>query len=280
MRLIFKAGKELEEGIKEYCGFFGIKQADGGMTVRAEKSERDLYVESDGRNAVIGYPKTCAFFYGLSFVCAYYKKPVKLKRSFRKPEVGLIRDVSSGAALNQRGLKTLIICLAALGYDYLGLYIEDMIELKNYPYFGNMKGRYTAGQIKETVGYARKFGVDVVPFVQTLSHLSGAFRQDAFYDINDIDDVLLADDENTYRFIDALIKTVSENFDCKRVNIGMDGSPMMFMGKYLDEHGYFSDKSEIFMRHFNRVCEICFQYGLTPETWSDFFERSADCIKR
>ena len=271
MKFRFETAGDLASGIKEFCEFFGLKEADGGMTVKAEEGGKDLTVCSDGQTAVIKYPKKSAFFYGLSFLPANYKKKFFIKRDYKVKNIGIIRDVSEGAVLNGEGVKTLILCAAALGYDYIGIYLEDLITVKEYPYLGNLRGAYTREQIKNTVDFADMFGMETVPFVQTLAHLSGAFRRDAFYDINDIDDVLLVGNEKTYEFTDALIKTVSENFSSRRINIGMDGSPLMFMGKYLDEHGFAKDKTEVFMKHVERIVKICDKYGLNPEMWSDVF---------
>ena len=43
----------------------------------------------------------------------------------------------------------MIDCLVKMGYDTLELYTEDTYEIEGEPYFGYMRGRYTAREIKE-----------------------------------------------------------------------------------------------------------------------------------
>ena len=49
---------------------------------------------------------------------------------------GVFLDVSQNGVLTVDAVKKYIDCISALGMNTLMLYMEDMYELKDYPYFG------------------------------------------------------------------------------------------------------------------------------------------------
>ena len=65
----------------------------------------------------------------------------------------------------------MIVYMAKMGLDMLMLYTEDMFKMDQYPYFGYMRGAYTKDEIKEIVAFGEKYGVELVPCIQTLAHL-------------------------------------------------------------------------------------------------------------
>ena len=258
-------------GIEKFCRFFGAETGSGGMEIRARKGSGNLTVISDGKEVQISYPTRGAFYHGLSFCLQNDGKRFALERKFEGVRLGILRDCARNAVLSERGAEDLSILAAALGYDSIGLNLEDLLEVEAYPYFGNLRGRYSREQIENVTATAELFGIEIVPCLQTLSDLPAAFKRDVFYEINDTDDVLLADDERTYAFLDAMIGTAAERFSSKRVQIGMRGAARMFRGKYLAAHGD-ADRAEVYVRHLARVTEICKKYGLEPCIWSDAVE--------
>ena len=102
------------------------------------------------------------------------------------------------------------------------LYTEDTYEIKENPYFGYMRGRYTGEQLKSMDQYASRFGIELIPCIQTLAHLGAALKWEAFSDIVDCNDILLIDEEKTYDLIDAMFRTMSGNISSRKINIGMD----------------------------------------------------------
>lgn len=67
-----------------------------------------------------------------------------------------------------------------------------------------------------------------------------------------------------------MIKTCSENFSSRRINIGMDEAEMLGRGKYLNKNGY-TEPSVIMAEHLKKVLEICSKYGMHAMMWSDMF---------
>lgn len=177
--------------------------------------------------------------------------------------LGVMLDCSRGAVYTVEALKKYIDVLAKMGYNSLQLYTEDTYEIKEEPYFGYMRGRYSADELHQLDSYAASKGIELIPCIQTLAHLSGALRWPEYFSCTDVNDILLAEDERTYVLIENMFRACSECFQSRDINIGMDEAHMVGLGKYLDLHGYKS-RYEILIKHLERVCQIADKYGLNP----------------
>ena len=189
-------------------------------------------------------------------------------------KIGLMVDCSRNAVPTVETLKTLINLLEKMGYNRLELYTEDTYEIKGRPYFGYLRGRYTGAEIKETDAYAASKGIELTPCIQVLAHVNQIFRWPAFDNARDCNDILLADEPETYKLIEDMFAALAENFTSRNVNIGCDEAHMVGLGKFLDRFGY-QDRFEIINRHIGRVLEIARKYGFKCAMWSDMYFRLA-----
>lgn len=186
-------------------------------------------------------------------------------------------DMSRNAVMRVGQIKKFIDIAVKFGYNAFGIYMEDVFEIKEEPYFGYLRGRYTERELKELDEYCAKKGVELIPFVQTLAHLNGIFRWQEYEDIRDINDILLIGEEKTYRLITRILQTVKKCFSSPVVHIGMDEAHGMGLGKYLEKHGL-CDRTELFVEHLAKVVKIARGLGLEPVIWSDMFFRLANGI--
>lgn len=186
---------------------------------------------------------------------------------------GVMLDCSRNAVRKPSEIKKFIDVLQKMGYDTLELYTEDTYEVEDEPYFGYLRGRFTGEELRDIDEYAKSKGVELIPCIQTLAHYTAMIRWRHVYDdIFDCNDILLADEEKTYEFIDHLFASLAKNFSSRRVNIGMDEAFGLGLGKYLNKHGY-QNRFDIILKHLERVTEIAKKYGFTPHMWSDMFFR-------
>ena len=185
---------------------------------------------------------------------------------------GVMLDCSRNAVMRVSELKRFIDILEKMGYNTLQLYTEDTLEIKNEPYFGYLRGRYTAAEIKEIDGYAAAHGVELIPCIQTLAHFTNLMHVPAYAPLRDIDDILMIDEPRTYELLDNIFASLAENFTTRVVNIGMDEAFRVGLGKYLDKHG-FVNRRELLLRHLGKVVEIAQKYGFKPHMWGDMFFR-------
>ena len=254
--------------IEELGRYFDVRIASGGMKLSVVSGER-FCVTRRGNAAEIRYVSRHEIFKGIGellasdgdfereYVCAF-------------DTLALMEDCSRNAVMTVASVKRLIAVLALLGYNQLELYLEDTYALDGEPRFGLFRGRYTAAELKEIDDYGKKFGVEVMGCIQTLAHLNQAFRWKEYAEICDCEDILLVDDERTYRLLDKMFGQISSCLSSRYINIGFDEAHLVGAGKYMDRHGYLP-RFEILCRHLRRVCEIAEGHGLKPVMWSDMF---------
>lgn len=188
---------------------------------------------------------------------------------------GVMLDCSRNAVMNLPTLKRFIDCLEKMGYNTLELYMEDVYDVKDEPYFGYLRGRYSQEELKEIGAYAAVHGIELIPAIQTLAHYTNLVKLPHYAKerkLFDILDILMAGDDGVYEFLDRLFAALRKCFQTRHINIGMDEAHFVGLGRYLDEHG-FEDRFRILLKHLARVAEIARKYGFEPHMWSDMFFR-------
>ncbi len=183
---------------------------------------------------------------------------------------GAMVDTSRNAVPRMETVKRLIDQLACLGMNMLMLYTEDTYEVPGYPALGYLRGRYSREDLRQLDDYAAALGVEIVPCIQTLGHMSQYLQWDAAASQRDTADVLLIDAPETYAFIEAAIGSISGCLRSRRIHIGMDEAYGVGLGNYYALHGA-QDRFQMLSRHLGRVVDICKAKGLRPIMWSDMF---------
>ena len=131
---------------------------------------------------------------------------------------GAMFDVSQGnAVLRVETVKSLIRRMAVMGLNFLMMYCEDSYDVPEEPYFGYMRARYTEDELRECDEYAWHFGIEMIPCIQTLSHLIDVLKWPAFDDIKEDYETLFVGGEKTYEFVEHLIRAASRPFRSKRI---------------------------------------------------------------
>lgn len=186
--------------------------------------------------------------------------------------LGAHLDMSRNGIMTVDALKDYMDTLALMGYDQVYLYLEDMFEIHERPYFGYLRGRYTAAELKELDDHADGIGIELIPSIQALGHHEQYLRWQEADSIRDTPEVLLADSEETYAFLEQMIRTVTTSVRSKRIMLGMDETHTLGLGTHLRRFGYEPPK-DIFLRHLKKVFAITDQLGLEGMIASDMFFR-------
>ncbi len=186
--------------------------------------------------------------------------------------LGTMLDCSRNAVMKPETVMQWIDLTADLGYNTVSLYIEDTYEVKDNPYFGHLRGRYSAAELKAIGDHAREKGMEVIPCIQTLAHLDTIFHWPAYDGIRDAEGVMLVGEEAVYTLIDKMFAAMKESLNCTTVNIGMDEAWMLGRGHYLTKNGLVN-RFDILLSHLNRVSEIGRKYGFHLLMWGDMFFR-------
>ena len=256
--------KRLREGLEELRREYGLRFGNGLRVVW--KEEKGFSFSREGNVLVVCTDRLCRVFRAVILCVRGGRKECPLADWY--DDIGFMADCSNNVVPSSDTVKRLIRTLAVLGYNYLQLYTEDTYRIEGEPYFGYMRGAYTGEELKEIVRYAAIFGIEVVPCIQTLAHLGRLFRWPAYRDVNDCFDILLAEEEKTYRLINAMFGTLEKCFVSRRINIGMDEAFFLGAGNYMNRHGY-RPRAEIYLRHLRRVLQIAAAHGFSVMLWSD-----------
>jgi len=280
IKINFHGIDSLSEGIAILSDDLGIEascecSADICLTVN-ETEEHILTASLDGKNASITYGGGKArFFRALAVVVQWVKDGETEKTVTEKPLFsvnGAMVDMSRDAVMNVSTVKFMLRKMALMGLNTYMLYTEDTYEVEGRPYFGYMRGRYTADEIRELDAYAIKLGIELVPCVQMLGHLATHLRWTATAPYKDTANALLVGAEETYKFIDDMLKAIASCFTSRRLHMGMDETHDLGTGKYLDKNGY-RPRAELYFEHLAKVVEMAKSYGFKPMMWSDMFFR-------
>lgn len=239
-----KCGVHLRFIMKELGSFLSIAKGAGGIGFTAEQTEESGYrLIRNSTGVSVTYHELTDFsraFLTFAAMEAQGQKQYEKTEVRSMKEFGVMLDLSRNAVMRVDMIKRFICYAAMMGYTFIGLYMEDTIEIDGESYFGYMRGAMTSAQLKELDEYAARFGIEMRGYIQTLAHLNQIIRYEEYQEIIDTDDILLCEEEKTYQLIDRLLKTVSEAFSSREINIGMDEAYMVGLGKYLEKHGYHS----------------------------------------
>ncbi|MBD2845321.1 beta-N-acetylhexosaminidase [Paenibacillus sp. IB182496] len=244
------------------------------LHVRLQQREGPLEVSRSGSEGVIGYACRAHFFRGLGLFVQLSREGEVFTRT-EQPQFdwcGAMFDASRNGVLHLDSLQRLLRTMAVMGFNGLMLYTEDTYTVEDAPYFGYMRGRYSHEELRAADDYADMLGIEIVPCIQTLAHLGAALQWDYAAELRDTDSILLAGKEETYRWIERMIRAASAPLRSRRIHIGMDEAHELGRGRYLDENGHVP-RFEIMKPHLRKVLDIAEAQGLSPMIWSDMFFR-------
>lgn len=265
-----------EEPLSEFLAVvkeeLGIEESAEGIPVHLVRHEGGLLVHAKEDGVIINYREKSHLFRGLTAWYSRQGETFKIEETANFESIGPMLDLSRNAVLTVEKLKRFILLGSKMGLNAFMLYMEDTFEIPEYPYFGYSRGRYSQAELKELDDYADMLGVELIPSIQTLAHLTNALKWDYAKEMRDTPDILLVGEPQTYAFVEAMIRSVAACFRTKRVHIGMDEAHDLGRGIYQDKHGY-RDRFEIIEEHLLKVKDICDQYGLHAMMWSDMFFR-------
>ncbi len=264
----------LQQPLDEIAPLLSYTISEDGIPVTVRQNDVGAKIITDGDNITIEYHKTPEFFRMLTMLPNRIGKDGVYEEHPAHEDLCLMSDCSRNAVFHLDGAKRMIRYIALMGFTAFMLYTEDTYEIPEYPMFGHMRGRFTQDELRAIDDYAAMFGIEVIPCVQMLGHLTAGLKWPDFAQIRDTDDILLVGEEKTYEFIKAILRTCRACFRTNRIHIGMDETHTLGRGKYLDIHGY-RLRSDIFLEHLNKVVDMCTAHGYAPMIWSDMFFRNA-----
>lgn len=274
LSLLSNNEKEMTEVFLELqnhtCGGSGV------VVESIQQKEPSLKLAFEGKRLKLYWQQQTQFYRGLHLFLQEIKngntKPLQIEEKCCFNETGLMIDCSRNGTVSLDMLREFVRLCAACGLSQLYLYMEDVYEIPEEPYFGAYRGKYTYDELRKLDEYGRKCGVELIPAIQTLAHLHTYLRWPKTKKIQDTEDILLVGSEDTEVFVRQMIQNASRAFSTKKIHVGMDEADQLGLGQYLRMHGY-EDRYGIMMKHMGMVHRICKEEGLEAMLWSDMFFR-------
>ncbi|GGD93728.1 beta-N-acetylhexosaminidase [Paenibacillus nasutitermitis] len=268
----------LKDGLQLLAAEAGIELSSEGRVVEVvNHSINRIIVEAEGDSLRIAYQRKIHFFRAIGLLVEALRESSTFLIE-EEPQFdmnGPMFDVSQGGAvIRTDSIKAFLRKMALMGLDMIMLYTEDSFDVKEQPYFGYMRGRYSQDEIREMDDYADQFGIEMIPCIQTLGHLADVLKWKAFADLRDDHETMLVGYDRTYEFIEQMLVAASAPVRSKRIHIGMDEAWKLGLGEYLVQNGLQS-KADIMNIHLKKVMEIVESLDLVPMMWSDMYFRGS-----
>ncbi len=264
--------KELHDALAILANDYSISTTGKGAVLRFCKISSGLYARQTVDGYEIGYSKLNEAWRALGAVLSGIVDSGELNEKAGMQTVGIMLDCCRNAVLTVDQVKKWLRRVALFGYNWVMLYTKDTYELPGEEYFGYLRGRYSADELREIDNYAGKLGIQMVGCIQTLGHLEPTLRWPAYNEIKDTSSVLLTTEQKSYELIGKMLDFYSSAYNSRRIHIGMDETHDLGRGRYLTVNGY-RDAYEIYNDHLSKVAKMCKERGLEPMIWSDMFFR-------
>lgn len=248
-----------------------IELCDSGIEVEIKKTDR-LNVTCDGNKGTISYITKASFFRMLTQFVKNYKenKAFDYSESIEIETTGIMFDLSRNGIMTVEALAEYFSYMAMMGLNTAGLYLESGFRLDDYPYYGYMQGGYSKEELMAIDDAGDMFGIEVIPFTQTLSHSEKYLIFQAAAPVRDTIRIMRVDSEETYKLIESIIVHLKSCFRTNKIHLGCDEAWNIGRGDYFTEKRLTGAKmpDELFLEHMKRVIDIALKHGIEPQMWS------------
>ncbi len=276
LKLNFKLDDEsLKKPIELLQNKLNFEISDSGFVINVCKSEC-LNIVSDGKAGAISYITKVSFFRMLTlFVKKFNENKIfDYSESIKIPTCGIMLDMSRNGVMTPDALKEYFSYMAMMGLNSAGLYMESMYTLDGYPYFGYMQGRYTKEELRAIDSYGNMFGIEVYPYIATLSHMEKYLKFREAFPVRDTARMMLVGAEATYKLIDAMLTQLKECFRSNKIHLCMDEAWYVGLGEYFkNNRGKVIDQGKLVVEHAEKVVKMALEHGYDPMIWCSSFRR-------
>lgn len=113
------------------------------------------------------------------------------------------------------------------------IYSENMFESRKHPNINSYGGTITPGEIRELIGYARKYHMEVIPQQQTFGHMHYVLRKQKYAHLGERhgSQILSPAEEGSYAFVNDYLEEIVPLFESEFFHIGCDETFELGLGK-------------------------------------------------
>jgi len=191
---------------------------------------------------------------------------------------GVTDDISRRQVSTLENFKRIIRELSRYKYNYYFPYMEDMFRISKHPKIGATSGALTHEEARAVVEYARMYGIEVVPIVQTLGHVQKIVGLPEYRELAELAEetspgelkCFEAGNEKVYSLLRDLFQELFTVFDSEYVHIGCDETRQLGEGKNR-EACQARGHAGVYIDHIKRVLELIKPYRKKVMFYADMF---------
>jgi len=190
---------------------------------------------------------------------------------------GVMVDMSHGPLLRVGEIKRQLDFLARWKVNQYYFYTEASIELDGYPLL-NPKGRFTKGQVREIVAYARERHIDVVPCLELYGHLHDLFRVEKYADLAALPHGEEFDPRNpkVMALLSDWAGQIADLFPSPFVHVGFDETWQIEAAAR--KEGTQSTPAKLFRQQLGGVTDLFTARGRTVMAWADIMVKYPEIV--
>ncbi|MEM3655576.1 MAG: beta-N-acetylhexosaminidase [Thermoprotei archaeon] len=182
-------------------------------------------------------------------------------------------DIARGGVPTIETFKRLVRWLFTLGYNALAVYFEDLYPWSKHPEIGLHRGRLTREEWDELCGYAKLYGLDVIPSLELLGHMENILSLPAYYKYKEMwwsraDGSLNASSREAREFAYELLEDVLDSSPSSYILVGGDETWSLGRGRSLSE-GWVFRGPDLYLEHYREIIARVKKRGKHPIVWGD-----------
>jgi hypothetical protein len=192
---------------------------------------------------------------------------------------GTMVDMSHGPLPTVQEVERQLDFMARWKENQYYFYSEDSIELKGFPLL-NPEGRFTQGDVRAIIAYARHRHIDVVPCLELYGHQHDLFRVERYSSLADLPHGTEFDPRNAevMKLLANWIDQFAQLFPSPFVHIGFDETFQIQMA--VKEGGTGSNPTKLFVDQLNNVARLFEARGKHVMAWADIMVKYPDIVSK
>ena len=192
---------------------------------------------------------------------------------------GISDDFSRGQVSTMENFETILRFLGEYKQNIYMPYMEDVIQLDQYPDIGLGRGALSKKEIAELQRMAEQYFVQVIPIFQTLGHYENILSDPNYMQYAEYPGAasLNSIDADTDRFLFNMLDEVIPQFESAYFHIGCDESRDVGLGatkNVVEKYG----SARVHADHYNKVYDYVTSYGKQVLMYGDIILRHPEIM--
>lgn len=178
------------------------------------------------------------------------------------PIRGMMLDVSRGKIPKRKKMEEIVLLLASYKYTMLQLYMEDCYILESHPSLGVLNGHYDKQEVLALDELCKRFGIELQPNIQSLSHVHGLVRNPGYQELAEGPALFSfgAGNPDVYCLLDDILGEVMPWFASKTINLDLDEAYDLGTGYSKKAVGDKGSRT-VFLEHIKSVAALARKHG-------------------